>query len=56
MIATALAWCVALLIAAPGSAQTIAVEGAHAAGATTEAITAAGTQLRVLGEVARDLR
>ena len=56
MTSSALAWCFALLVAAPASAQTIALEGAHSAGASSEDVTAAGTQLRLLGEVWRGLR
>jgi hypothetical protein len=48
--------CVALLwLAAPLDAQSVAVEGAHAAGASSEEIGAAGTQLRIFGEAVRGL-
>jgi hypothetical protein len=43
-------------VAAPVRAQSVAIEGTHSAGATTEDIGAAGTQVRVFGEVARGLR
>jgi hypothetical protein len=43
-------------LAAPVRAQTVAIEGTHSAGTTTEDIGALGTQLRLFGEPVRGLR
>lgn len=45
-----------LAITAPAAAQTIAVEGTHSAGASSEEITALGTQIRILGDAGETLR
>lgn len=49
---------VAVLLCLTGSlhAQSIAIDGTHSAGATTEGIGAVGTQLRISGEAIRNLR
>jgi hypothetical protein len=57
VIARVLACCAALaLCAVPASAQRVAVEGTHSVGASTEDLTAAGTQVRVFGEAGEALR
>lgn len=43
-------------LAAPAAAQTIAVEGTHSAGASSEDVAAFGTQIRVLGDAGETLR
>jgi hypothetical protein len=46
----------ALAVSAPAAAQSIAVEGTHSAGASSEELTALGTQLRVFGDAGETLR
>jgi hypothetical protein len=57
VIARVLACAGALALwAAPASAQRVAVEGTHSVGASTEDLSAAGTQLRVFGDAGEALR
>lgn len=51
-----LACLTAVWLTVPAGAQSVAVEGTHSAGATSEDVGAVGTQLRVFGEVLRGLR
>jgi hypothetical protein len=46
----------AVALTAPTAAQSVALEGAHAVGGSSEEVAAAGTQLRLFGEVVRGLR
>lgn len=52
---TALVW-VIVLVAAPARAQSLAVEVTQSVGTSSESISAAGTQIRLLGEVVPGLR
>jgi hypothetical protein len=53
LLACGLALCA---LAAPASAQSVAIEGTHSAGVSSEELAAAGTQLRVYGEAGETLR
>ena len=44
------------LCALPAAAQSIAIEGTHSAGASSEELTAVGTQVRVFGDAGETLR
>ena len=45
-----------LAVALPAAAQSIAIEGTHSAGASSEELAAVGTQLRVFGDAGETLR
>jgi hypothetical protein len=53
---TVLACVVVVLVTVPMRAQSVAIDGTHSAGATSEEISAASTQLRLSGEVLQGLR